>query len=140
MEKKKREFDFTEFVLCTIVIIGLIGFFALIIDSAASVVRNDHMCYELGCTETISGKARYCKIHQIRNDAKQRANQDAAKKKTTGSNTSTPSSRTTVNSNYKRTTTTMPDCDDYESYDDFLDDWDGNMPDGSDASDYWDDW
>lgn len=34
----------------------------------------------------------------------------------------------------------MPDCDDYEDFDDFMDDWDGNMPDGSDAEDYWEDW
>ena len=34
----------------------------------------------------------------------------------------------------------MPDCDDYESWEEFMDDWDGNMPDGSDASDYWDNW
>ena len=34
----------------------------------------------------------------------------------------------------------MPDCDDYESYEDFMDDWDGNMPDGSDAEDYWENW
>ena len=34
----------------------------------------------------------------------------------------------------------MPDCDDYESWGEFMDDWDGNMPDGSDASDYWDNW
>ena len=33
-----------------------------------------------------------------------------------------------------------PDCDDYEDEDDFLDDWDGNMPDDSDAMDYWDNW
>lgn len=34
----------------------------------------------------------------------------------------------------------MPDCDDYENYEDFMDDWDGYMPDGSDAEDYWEDW
>ncbi len=34
----------------------------------------------------------------------------------------------------------MPDCDDYDSWGDFMDDWDGKMPDGSDASDYWDNW
>ena len=33
-----------------------------------------------------------------------------------------------------------PDPDDYEDYDDFMDDWDGYMPDGSDAEDYWEDW
>ncbi len=34
----------------------------------------------------------------------------------------------------------MPDCDDYEDWSEFMDDWDGFMPDESDASDYWDDW
>lgn len=34
----------------------------------------------------------------------------------------------------------MPDCDDYDSYEEFMDDWDGNMPDGSDAEDYWENW
>lgn len=34
----------------------------------------------------------------------------------------------------------MPDCDDYEDFDEFMDDWDGNMPDGSDAEDYWENW
>ncbi len=33
-----------------------------------------------------------------------------------------------------------PDCDDYWDEDEFLDDWDGNMPDDSDAMDYWDNW
>ena len=34
----------------------------------------------------------------------------------------------------------LPDCDDYEDYEDFMDDWDGYMPDGSNAEDYWEDW
>ena len=34
----------------------------------------------------------------------------------------------------------LPDCDDYEGYEDFMDDWDGYMPDGSNAEDYWEDW
>jgi len=34
----------------------------------------------------------------------------------------------------------LPDCGDYESYEDFMDDWDGYMPDDSDAEDYWEDW
>lgn len=45
------------------------------------------------------------------------------------------------NSSYsKKKKYTMPDCDDYEDYDDFMDEWDGYMPDGSDAEDYWDNW
>lgn len=118
----------------------LIIFFALIIGGVASAVRNDHKCYEFGCNEIISGDAKYCKYHQTRHDAKKRANQGAAKKNTTDSYTSAPSSRPIVKSKYKRPTTSMPDCDDYDSYEDYMDDWDGNMPDGSDASDYWDDW
>ena len=27
-----------------------------------------------------------------------------------------------------------------KDYDDFMDDWEGNMPDGSDAEDYWENW
>lgn len=34
----------------------------------------------------------------------------------------------------------MPDCDDYEDFDEFMDEWDGFMPDGSDAEDYWENW
>lgn len=30
----------------------------------------------------------------------------------------------------------IPDCDDCERYDDFMDDWVGCMPDGSDSEDY----
>ena len=33
-----------------------------------------------------------------------------------------------------------PDCDDYDDIEDFLDEWDGYMPDGSDAEEYWSDW
>ena len=40
----------------------------------------------------------------------------------------------------KKASKEWPDCDDYWDEDEFLDDWDGNMPDGSDAMDYWDNW
>lgn len=44
----------------------------------------------------------------------------------------------TSNSSFGKAT--MPDCDDYDSYEEFMDDWDGCMPDGSDAEDYWENW
>ncbi len=48
------------------------------------------------------------------------------------------------NSSHKKSSkkycTEWPDCDDYWDEDEFLDDWDGNIPDGSDAEDYWDNW
>ena len=34
----------------------------------------------------------------------------------------------------------MPDCDDYEDFDEFMDEWEGRMPDGSNAEDYWENW
>ena len=40
----------------------------------------------------------------------------------------------------KKSCQEWPDCDDYWDEDEFLDDWDGNMPDDSDAMDYWDNW
>ncbi len=40
----------------------------------------------------------------------------------------------------KKSCEEWPDCDDYWDEDEFLDDWDGNMPDDSDAMDYWDNW
>ena len=55
--------------------------------------------------------------------------------KTTTSNKTTTKKKTSSGKKYE-----MPDCDDYDSYDDFMDDWDGCMPDGSDAEDYWENW
>lgn len=54
----------------------------------------------------------------------------------------TSSKSSTGKSSYKNSNskTSMPDCDDYEDFDEFMDDWDGRMPDGSDAEDYWENW
>lgn len=59
---------------------------------------------------------------------------------------STSKSSTKSRSSYKKSSSpkkkcySMPDCDDYEDFDEFMDDWDGCMPDDSDAEDYWDNW
>ncbi len=58
-------------------------------------------------------------------------------KKSTGSSSYKKSSS---KKSSKKSCQEWPDCDDYWDEDEFLDDWDGNMPDDSDAMDYWDNW
>jgi len=53
---------------------------------------------------------------------------------------SKPTASVKNNSTSKKPKYEMPDCDDYETFDDFMDDWEGRMPDGSDAEDYWENW
>ena len=65
----------------------------------------------------------------------------AQKKKTKKSSKSSGYKKSAVKKHsFKKSCVEWPDCDDYETEDDFLDDWDGNIPDGSDAEDYWDNW
>lgn len=83
------------------------------------------ICKKSGCGNTASSDG-YCGRHSSN---KSNSNSNSNKKP---SNTKKPSSS---KKNYD-----MPDPDDYEDYDDFMDDWDGCMPDGSDAEDYYDNW
>ena len=71
------------------------------------------------------------------------------KKNTKKSYTKKNSKKSTGSGSYKKSSSKKsskkscqewPDCDDYWDEDEFLDDWDGNMPDDSDAMDYWDNW
>ena len=63
-------------------------------------------------------------------------------KKSTGSGSYKKSSskKSSSKKSSKKSCQEWPDCDDYWDEDEFLDDWDGNMPDDSDAMDYWDNW
>lgn len=116
-----------------------------------------HKCSVEGCTKKVS-KNGYCSSHQTK---KSREGIEKKTSKTCAVNGCTKSPQ--KNSMYcKKHTCTkkncyrqkkskalycrehlkkeMPDCDDYDSFDDFMDDWDGRMPDGSDAEDYWENW
>ena len=115
-------------------------------------------CHHGSCKKEVIRGSRYCASHtcdQGRGGCYQEvwgANELCSscreKKKnqlsnSTSSNRSKSYGSSSYSSNKKSSSTKkyrMPDCDDYESYDDFMDDWDGNMPDGSDAEDYWEDW
>lgn len=89
----------------------------------SSMYCSRHTCEWTDCTHKKSSNSDYCSTHEreLENARKKRQQSTSSKKKAT-------------------TEYEMPDCDDYDSYDDFMDDWDGEMPDGGDAEDYWEDW
>ena len=112
------------------------------------------ICHHGSCEKKVISGSRYCSSHTCgkgRNGcyrevpgANELCSSCKEKRKNSASNDSTSSTRSNSYNTQKKTSSSkdydMPDCDDYESYDDFMDDWDGDMPDGSDAEDYWEDW
>ena len=89
------------------------------------------ICKKSGCGNTATYTDGYCGRHTSGKSS---------------SSYSTSKSSTKSSSSYKKSSSSkkksysMPDCDDYEDFDDFMDDWDGCMPDDSNAEDYWDNW
>lgn len=110
---------------------------------------SSHTCHSSKCTNQASQRGGYCSTHKCKYSGctssayytsgkyKGYCNNHAwqISGKTTTSNKTTTKKKTSSGKKYE-----MPDCDDYDSYDDFMDDWDGCMPDGSDAEDYWENW
>ena len=103
-------------------------------------------CYASGCSAN-KYKGGYCFQHYVLsgNYASDMKKSKAKNSKT--NNTSTYKSTYTNSSTYStnkpstsKRSYSMPDCDDYDYFDDFMDNWDGNMPDGSDAQEYWENW
>ena len=113
-------------------------------------------CHHGSCKKEIIRGSRYCASHTCdqgrggcyqevwgANELCSRCREKNQSSNSTSSNRSKSYGSSSYSSNKKSSSTKkyrMPDCDDYESYDDFMDDWDGNMPDDSDAEDYWEDW
>lgn len=85
-----------------------------------------HTCQEIGC-HVWAPRGGYCSKHQEMHDNAKKAN-------------SSSSSSYTKKSGSKKKYIEWPDPDDYDSFEDFMDDWDGNMPYDMDAEDYWDNW
>ena len=124
-----------------------------------------HKCHITGCMEK-SVKGGYCKAHYEKISKNNADKKEAEKKNTKASSTCAVKNckksvvkggtyckdHTCTKKNcYKQKEKKalyckehlkkeMPDCDDYDCYEDFMDDWDGRMPDGSDAEDYWENW
>jgi len=86
-----------------------------------SIYCGTHECGASSCRNRKVSGTGFCSLHKMYQNHPAYSNN-------TGSSSSS-------NSEYE-----MPDCDDYDSFEEFMDDWDGCMPDGSDAEDYWDNW
>ena len=103
-----------------------------------------HECAAGGCENCETAGSIYCIKHTcIEPVCNNRATEDS------GRCSSCEKAYKTKNTTKKKTTykyknnsneVEWPDCDDYEDYGHFMDDWEGEMPDGSNAEDYWDDW
>ena len=87
----------------------------------------NHTCKETGCFNRVNARNSMC--DECGKKAEMKKNAETSHK---NENSST---KKKSNGNHL-----MPDCDDYDSYEEFMDDWDGFMPDGSDAEDYWENW
>ena len=153
---KKALVKITTLMMAAVIMFGLNG---MVVNA------NSYRCIHSGCNnKTVSG-SNYCSTHKCKKSGctncglkkyggycssshqnkskslssssskKGSYNSSTSKKSSYSSTTSKKSSSSTSKRNYE-----MPDCDDYEDYDDFMDEWDGYMPDGSDAEDYWDNW
>lgn len=90
---------------------------------------NYKTCIKSGCNKSRASGSSYCYKHKSGTKTN-KSNSLSSSKKTTTSKKKT----------YSKKHCDMPDPDDYEDFDDFMDDWDGCMPDGSDAEDYYEDW
>jgi len=103
-----------------------------------------HECLVPNCTRCVVADGLYCIKHTcIEPGCTNKATEDSGRcsscEKAYKSKTTTKK-KMTYKTKSKSTEVEWPDCDDYEDYGHFMDDWEGEMPDGSNAEDYWDDW
>lgn len=89
----------------------------------------NHTCKEPGCFNRVALQDSVCE--ECQNKANRKRNAEITRQ-----------NELTRKSGEDRSTKkySMPDCDDYDSYEEFMDEWEGFMPDGSDAEDYWENW
>ncbi|WP_285829614.1 hypothetical protein [Bacteroides acidifaciens] len=122
----------------------------IIIGLIAGSVDSKPKCIKSGCSNDQASGSSYCYLHKPYTGSSSYSNKSSGSSSyssgsSSKSSTSSSSSKKTTSSYSSKSYSTnkkveMPDCDDYEDFDDFMDDWDGYMPDGSDAEDYWDNW
>lgn len=125
-----RRFSIIITIIVAALVIGLVG---------CTENVSAQTCLHSGCNRKCYSGDRYCYKHRVKTSTN--------KKSKTGKSTKSGSSSMKKTGPYNKDKSIktycfndMPDCDDYEDWGEFMDDWDGNMPDGSDASDYWDNW
>ena len=110
----------------------IIGLFGYTEDVSAQT------CLHSGCKRKCYSGDRYCYRHKINTATKKNSKTTKNTYKRRSGSSKTSKGKKMTNKSYY--TDEMPDCDDYDNWGEFMDDWDGNMPNGSDASDYWDNW
>lgn len=121
-----------------IIIISILLIFSL----CGAKKTTSKTCFKAGCKNTCAPGSIYCYIHKSQSSTKKGSSTSMKKKNSTTIKKKSGSSKNSRRKLTKKSyyTDDMPDPDDYDNWGDFMDDWDGNMPDGSDASDYWDNW
>jgi len=121
----------------------------IIIGLIAGGVDSKPKCIKSGCNSEQASGSSYCYLHKPYTSSSSYSKSSGSSSYSSGSSskssTSSSSSKNTTSNYSSKSYSTnkkveMPDCDDYEDFEDFMDDWDGYMPDGSDAEDYWDNW
>ena len=125
------------------------GVISLIVEMGFVIYLFLPKCDASGCLALPMNHSKYCKEHAYRYQQnhyyyhKPSTSSSGGSKTSTTSTTGTGSSSNSYHSGssyHHSSKSTMPDCDDYDSFEDFMDDWDGCMPNGMDAEDYWNDW
>ena len=124
------------------VLSSIIGIIALIYFISLFFVPNDDeikRCSKFECDFECAPGSSYCYAHKpitIRREDYEpgytKSKENESKGKSGSGNRYAPT--------YYSGKSNMPDCDDYDSFEDFMDDWDGYMPGGIDAEDYWENW
>ena len=99
--------------------------------ASSKLSNRKDLCAKEGCYRSKASGSSYCSDHTAKTTTKSTSSSKSYK---------SSSKKKSYSSSSKSKRYEMPDCDDYEDYDDFMDDWDGCMPDGSDAEDYWENW
>lgn len=120
----------------------VIGGFIIYIAISLMFSPKEETCIKSGCDHSRASGSSYCYMHKTYYTSPTSSYKSTSTTKSTSAAT-TKSSSNTTKSTYKPSSSKKveyPDCDDYDSFDDFMDDWDGNMPNGLDAEDYWDNW
>ena len=102
---------------------------------SSSIYCYKHECSKTSCHNKAINQG-YCSTHANKSNTSSYKSTSSSSKSSYNKSKKSSYSKSKSKKRYYD----MPDCDDYDDYDDFMDDWDGCMPDDSDAEDYWDNW
>lgn len=126
--KKLGAVDYLIIALFIFGIVSIIGVFGI---ELVKTINKPHYCKAPGCKNEVSRSNELCYDHtpeQMKKKAQEQREKQEREK--AWQELMTPEKKKSSNRNYnnsRRPDDRMPDCDDYDSYDDFMDDWDGTI-------------